>query len=71
MSTTPESAPKRGRRPARATQADIRRAVAAVVQSGCMMVIEIDPSGIIRLIPRATQDVDNKEDSTPRREIVL
>lgn len=39
------------RRPARATQADIRRAVAAARQAGGQMVVEITPDGTIRLVP--------------------
>ena len=62
---------KRGRRLARATQADIRRAVAAVVESGYRMMVEILPSGVIRLIPTAEQAIENIEDSTPKGGIVL
>jgi hypothetical protein len=39
------------RRPARATQADIRRAVEAARQAGANMVIEITTDGTIRLVP--------------------
>jgi len=39
------------RRPARCTQADIRRAIRAAEQAGAKMAVEISPDGTIRLIP--------------------
>lgn len=39
------------RRPARATQADIRRAIEAAKAAGVAMAVEIRPDGSIRLIP--------------------
>ena len=49
---TPAPRPaKRKRRPARATQADIRRAVSAAKQAGATMAVEVLPDGTIRLIP--------------------
>lgn len=39
------------RRPARFTQADIRRAIAAVEKSGAQLAVEILPDGTIRLVP--------------------
>lgn len=62
--------PNRGRGPDRATQADIRRAVAAVVQGGCPLVIGVLPSGVSRLLPALSQTIDNNGDSTLARGIV-
>jgi hypothetical protein len=39
------------RSPARATQADIARAIRAVQQTGARMEIEIAPDGTIRIVP--------------------
>jgi len=39
------------RRPARVTQADIARALRAAEQVGARVAVEIDPSGVIRLVP--------------------
>jgi hypothetical protein len=41
------------RRPARFTESDIRRALAAVTKSGGNAVVEIAPDGTIRLVPAA------------------
>jgi len=56
------------RRPARCTQADIRRVVEAVRQAGAQMVVEILPNGTIRLVP-TSEKID--EDSSRGRMIVL
>jgi hypothetical protein len=55
------------RRPARCTQADIRRVVEAVKQAGAEMVVEILPNGTIRLVPTASKP----EDIGTQRRIVL
>ena len=39
------------RRPARCTQADITRALKAVMQSGADMVVELTVEGVIRIAP--------------------
>ena len=44
------------RRPARFTQADIARAIKAIVQTGVRMVLEIDLNGTIRLVPVETSE---------------
>lgn len=41
------------RRPARCTQADIRRAIQAAQKAGVPMAVEISPDGTIRLTPTA------------------
>jgi hypothetical protein len=56
------------RRPARATQADIRRAVQAARQAGAQMVVEITPDGTIRLTPA---DQNTPKDVAQQRKIVL
>lgn len=44
------------RRPARATRAEIRRAVEAAKDAGVEMAVEITPDGTIRLIPTQKKD---------------
>jgi hypothetical protein len=39
------------RSPARATQADIARAIRAIAQTGVKMAVEIDKEGTIRIVP--------------------
>jgi hypothetical protein len=60
------------RRPARAPQADIRRAIEAARQAGGNMVIEITPDGTIRLTPAPITNSQTKPDALePSREPVL
>lgn len=47
------------RRPARCTQADIKRAIAAAEQSGKPMAVDILPDGTIRLTPIRPQEARN------------
>jgi hypothetical protein len=58
------------RRPARCTQADIRRAIKAVEQAGASMAVEILPDGTIRLTPVSQKPEDNAVIG-PQRRIVL
>ena len=55
------------RKPARFTEADIRRALSAVAKSGTNTVVEISPNGTIRLVPAITP----KENAPEERRIVL
>lgn len=63
------------RRPARVTQADIRRAIAAAKQAGANMAVDILPDGTIRLVPVA--EIQAKEKPRfqgavgPERRIIL
>lgn len=45
------------RRPARATKADIRRAVETVREAGANMSVEILPNGVIRIVPTEALDL--------------
>lgn len=59
------------RRPARCTQADMRRAIDALVQSGARdMAVEVSPDGTIRFTPIRPQPA-NDADLGPMRESVL
>lgn len=58
------------RRPARATEADIRRAIHAAEKAGARMAVEILPDGTIRLTPIRPQ-ADASTDISAGREIVL
>lgn len=58
------------RRPARVTQADIRRALAALKIAGSNMALEILPDGTIRLTP-ALAKPSELEEIRPRKGIVL
>ena len=67
---------KRGRRPARATQADIRRAIAAAATAatdGSSFVVEVLPTGTIRIFPtRAeTPKLTGNPPPAPRQRIPL
>jgi len=59
------------RRAARATQADIRRAVQAARQAGAQMVVEILTDGTIRLIPTPDKCRPKPDALEPGREPVL
>ena len=56
------------RKPARCTQADIRRAIRAVKQEGAAMTVEILPDGTIRIVPAVGKPEGPVE---PAREITL
>lgn len=57
------------RRPARATQADIRRAIAAAQKCGPHMAVDILKDGTIRIAPAAPAKAESPDD--PGRDIVL
>ncbi len=59
------------RRPARFTQADLHRAIRAVVQSGAAMAVEIGLDGTIRIAPNVAESLTNAEQVAPRRQIAL
>jgi hypothetical protein len=62
------------RTPARATQADIARAIRAVEQTGASMAVEIAPDGTIRLIPYSappTPANDAPAQPSPKRQFDL
>lgn len=52
-------------RRARITQSEVSRVIRAAVKSGERTVIEIEPSGVIRLIPNDTRQAPAK----PKKEI--
>lgn len=58
------------RRPARATQADMRRAIEALKQSGARMALDVLPDGTIRFTPIPPQAA-NDTDLGPQGESVL
>lgn len=58
------------RRPARATQADIRRALKAMEATGVRLMIDVLPDGTIRFIPYEP-DAAKPEPPSDDREIVL
>jgi hypothetical protein len=60
------------RRPARFTQADIRRAIAAAAKAGAEMSVDILPDGTIRLTPAGVHPHGKTpEQLGPRRRIDL
>ncbi len=60
------------RRPARCTQADIRRAIEASEKAGANMAVEILPDGTIRLVPVIKNNEQKKAGAfDPGRRIVL
>lgn len=56
------------RRPARCTEADIKRAIKALLASGAYGSVEISPDGTIRVQAEAIKPMP---DSTPKRRIAL
>jgi hypothetical protein len=58
------------RRPARFTQADLNRALKAIVQSGAHMMVEIIPDGTLRISP-APAPGSNRGQGTPEDTIEL
>jgi hypothetical protein len=58
-------------RPARATQADINRAVRAAAAAPCPMAVEIAPDGTIRIIPALAVDQRKVEPKGPPLDIRL
>jgi hypothetical protein len=59
------------RRPARCTQADIRRAIEAAKQAGASMAVEILPDGTIRLMPVGSAQRPDAPSVDGQRRIVL
>jgi hypothetical protein len=63
------------KRAARFTEADIRRAVRAVVKEAAPMAVEVAPDGTIRIVPYAAPPAPNndaaRKDSTPKPRIRL
>jgi hypothetical protein len=57
------------RRPARFTQADVHRAVKAVMRAGVNMAVEIAPDGTIRIVPAIVHNPPRPV--APDREVVL
>jgi len=60
-----------GMRPARATQADIARAVKALLQAGGQGCVEVASDGTIRVIPYREMLAPAQKPVEKRREIVL
>lgn len=58
------------RRPARATQADIARAIRAAEQAGSPRTVEVTPDGTIKLVPVEPEPA-KPEASGKKREIIL
>lgn len=58
------------RRPARCTQADLRRAIKAAEQAGGHSAVEVLPDGTIRITPIPPQASEAPK-AAPKREIVL
>lgn len=58
------------RRPARCTEADLKRAIKAAQAVGKDWAVEVLPDGTIRLMPFQGQGV-NKQVSSPEGDIVL
>jgi hypothetical protein len=58
------------RRPARCTQADIKRAIKAAAEAGPNMAVEILTDGTIRIAPIPPQ-ANKQPKAAPKKEIVL
>lgn len=55
------------RRPARCTQADMRRAIAAAEKEGARVSVDILPDGTIRFTPTSELSTTGKADEKPRK----
>lgn len=59
------------RRPARFTQADLARALRAIMQADARMMVEVLPDGTMRIAPTLVPGVPGVRTETPERVITL